>query len=313
MKGFLNIYTILFNQQTKHNQLTDIINPTNIPRMNTLITNFEKKQTQFLAKEHALAEKVRIAKDEYTAAKAVVVLAAPRFAEPFAITGTYNYILDRTAQLKQEKRRVFEPLEKTARKAFDNFKKQEKALTELLYENKQRLTSLKDTIEEKQCFMEEQKLTNMMPLAKIDKLPEDMVYYEIGEFLTYDNQIKLMVGKYNPVKLLQQIGGFALIQLLRTIVTERDYYSGIDQDKANALFAEQPENWGLAGTWWRVSVKSEGNLRQKIVNIFNRYKNDNPKALYKWFRRLVILIKPDKNYRYSKSMVRPLTAVPIIN
>lgn len=281
--------------------------------MNSLMTNFEKKQAQFLAKEHALAEKVCIAKDEYTAAKAVVDLEAPRFAEPFAIRGTYNYILDRTAQLKQEKRRVFEPLEKTARKAFDNCKKQDKSLTELLYENKQRLTSLKDTIEEKQCFMEERKLINMMPLAKIDKLPEDMVYYEIGEFLTYDNQIKLMVGKYNPVKLLQQIGGHALVQLLRTIVTERDYYSGIDQDKANALFAEQSDNWGLAGIHWRVSVKSEDNLRRKIVNIFNRYKNDNPKALYKWFRRLVILIKPDKNYRRSKSMVRPLTAVPIIN
>ena len=281
--------------------------------MNSLIANFEKKKAQFLAKEQALVEKVRIAKDEYTAAKAVVNLEAPRFAEPFEIRGTYNYILSRITQLKREKRLVFEPLERRAKKAFANLKKQEKYLTELLYKNKQRLASLKYAIEEKQRFMDERKLTNMMPLAKIDKLPEDMVYYEIGEFLTYDNQIKLMVGKYNPVKLLQQIGGFALIQLLRTIVTERDYYSGIDQDKANALFAEQPENWGLAGTWWRVSVKSEGNLRQKIVNIFNRYKNDNPKALYKWFRRLVILIKPDKNYRYSKSMVRPLTAVPIIN
>lgn len=281
--------------------------------MNRLMTNFEKKKAQFLAKEHALAEKVRIAKDEYTAAKAVVNLEAPRFAEPFAITGTYNYILSRITQLKREKRLVFEPLERTARKAFDNLTKQSKYLSELLYKNKQRLASLKYTIEEKQRFMEERKLTNMMPLKKIDKLPEDMVYYEIGEFLTYDNQIKLMVAKYNPVKLLLQIGGFALVQLLRTIVTERDYYIGIDQDKANALFAEQPENWGLAGTWWRVSAKSECNIRRKIVNIFNRYKNDNPKALYKWFRRLVILIKPDKNYRHSKSMVQPLTAVPIIN
>ena len=281
--------------------------------MNSLIANFEKKKAQFLAKEQALVEKVRIAKDEYTAAKAVVNLEAPRFAEPFEIRGTYNYILSRITQLKREKRLVFEPLERRAKKAFANLKKQEKYLTELLYKNKQRLASLKYAIEEKQRFMDERKLTNMMPLAKIDKLPEDMVYYEIGEFLTYDNQIKLMVAKYNPVKLLRQIGGFALVQLLRTIVTERDYYSGIDQDKANALFAEQPENWGLAGTWWRVSVKSEGNLRQKIVNIFNRYKNDNPKALYKWFRRLVILIKPDKNYRLTKSMVQPLTAVPIIN
>jgi len=281
--------------------------------MNRLMTNFEKKKAQFLAKEHDLAEKVRIAKDEYTAAKAVVNLAAPRFAEPFEITGTYNYILSRITQLKREKRLVFKPLERTAKKAFDNLKKQSKYLTELLYKNKQRLVSLTYAIEEKQKFMEERKLTNMMPLAKIDKLPEDMVYYEIGEFLTYDNQIKLMIAKYNPVKLLQQIGGFALVQLLRTIVTERDYYSGIDQDKANALFAEQPENWGLAGTWWRVSVKSEGNLRNKIVNIFNRYKNDNPKALYKWFRRLVILIKPDKNYRRSRLMVQQLTAVPIMN
>ena len=281
--------------------------------MNSLIANFEKKKAQFLAKEQALVEKVRIAKDEYTAAKAVVNLEAPRFAEPFEIRGTYNYILSRITQLKREKRLVFEPLERRAKKAFANLKKQEKYLTELLYKNKQRLASLKYAIEEKQRFMDERKLTNMMPLAKIDKLPEDMVYYEIGEFLTYDNQIKLMVAKYNPVKLLRQIGGFALVQLLRTIVTERDYYSGIDQDKANALFAEQPENWGLAGRWWRVSAKSECNIRQKIVNIFNRYKNDNPKALYKWFRRLVILIKPDKNYRYSKSMVQPLTAVPRIN
>ena len=281
--------------------------------MNSLIANFEKKQAQFLAKEHALAEKVRIAKYEYTAAKAVVDHEAPLFAEPFEIRGTYNYILNRIAQLKREKRLVFEPLERRAKKAFANLKKQEKYLTELLYKNKQRLISLKDKIEEKQRFMDERKLTNMMPLAKIDKLPEDMVYYEIGEFLTYDNQIKLMVAKYNPVKLLRQIGGFALVQLLRTIVTERDYYSGIDQDKANALFAEQPENWVLAGTWWRVSAKSECNIRQKIVNIFNRYKNDNPKALYKWFRRLVILIKPDKNYRLTKSMVQPLTSVPIIH
>lgn len=270
--------------------------------MKTLISKLEKKTVSLAEKETEQAERVRLAKSEYDVAKAEYDAIQNQYKEPLNITGSYMFILDRVSELKRNKARVLEPLSRALYKARVKLSKNIEMNDKLVTKNTRTLNVIRYDIAEKEKWLAELKYVNLMPLKALDKLPEDMVYYEIGEFLTYDNQIKLLVAKYNPIKLLRKISGLALTQLYRTIITEKDYFTGLSIIQAHVHVDKQ------AGQWR--GYKTASALRQDIIDIFNRYKNDNPKALYKWFRRLIILIKPDKMYYKTASNVRPLTQVP---
>jgi hypothetical protein len=270
--------------------------------MKTLISKLEKKTASLAEKEAEQAEVVRLAKTEYDVAKAEYDAMRNQYKEPLNITGSYMFILDRVSELKRNKTRVLEPLSNALYKARVKLSKNVEIHDKLITKNTRTLNVIRYNIAEKEKWLAELKFVNLMPLKALDKLPEDMVYYEIGEFLTYDNQIKLLVAKYNPIKLLCKISGPALTQLYRTIITEKDYFVGLSIIQAQTHIDKQAKQWR--------SYQTVLSLRQDIVDIFNRYKNDNAKALYKWFRRLIILIKPDKMYYTTNSNVRPLTEVP---